>query len=103
MNFCKAAVCEFAKLIQAQIRKPAVAAQSFSPPPPATVAPAGKSVAEQDACEMNIEQIMKVLPHRYPFLMVDRIAKIDGNRILGIKSVTVNEPFAKADTLTQCA
>lgn len=88
-----AANCEFAKLIQAQIRKPAVAAQSFAPPPadPAT-APA-TSVAEEDGCEMNIQQIMKALPHRYPFLMVDRVAKIEGNRIVGVKSVTVNEPF----------
>jgi len=88
-----AANCEFAKLIQAQIRKPAVAAQSFAPPPVSPAEPAGKAVAEEDGCEMNIEQIMKVLPHRYPFLMVDRIAKIDGNRILGVKSVSVNEPF----------
>jgi len=88
-----AANCEFAKLIQAQIRKPAVAAQTFSPPPPAAPVPAGKSVAEEDGCEMNIEQIMKALPHRYPFLMVDRIAKIDGNRIIGVKSVSMNEPF----------
>lgn len=87
-----AANCEFAKLIQAQIRKPAVAAQSFAPPPVA-VDPAGKAMAEEDACEMNIEQIMKVLPHRYPFIMVDRIAKIDGNRIVGVKNVTMNEPF----------
>jgi len=88
-----AANCEFAKLIQAQIRKPAVVAQTFSPPPPAAPVPAGKSVAEEDGCEMNIEQIMKALPHRYPFLMVDRIAKIDGNRIIGVKSVSMNEPF----------
>jgi UDP-3-O-[3-hydroxymyristoyl] N-acetylglucosamine deacetylase/3-hydroxyacyl-[acyl-carrier-protein] dehydratase len=36
---------------------------------------------------------MRVLPHRYPFLMVDRIAKIEGNRIVGVKSVTINEPY----------
>lgn len=87
-----AANCEFAKLVQAQIRRPAVAAQSFAPPPLATD-PAAKAVAEEDACEMNVEQIMKALPHRYPFLMVDRIAKIEGNRVVGVKSVSMNEPF----------
>lgn len=43
---------------------------------------------------MNIEEIMQVLPHRYPFLMVDRIEECDGqSRIVAIKNVTVNEPF----------
>jgi len=41
-----------------------------------------------------IEDIMKVLPHRYPFLLVDRIIEIEENkRIVGIKNVTINEPF----------
>jgi UDP-3-O-[3-hydroxymyristoyl] N-acetylglucosamine deacetylase/3-hydroxyacyl-[acyl-carrier-protein] dehydratase len=43
---------------------------------------------------MEIEEIMKVLPHRYPFLLVDRILEVDaGKRIVGIKNVTINEPF----------
>jgi UDP-3-O-[3-hydroxymyristoyl] N-acetylglucosamine deacetylase / 3-hydroxyacyl-[acyl-carrier-protein] dehydratase len=43
---------------------------------------------------LGIEEIMKVLPHRYPFLLVDRIVEIDaGKRIVGIKNVTINEPF----------
>jgi len=47
----------------------------------------GKAVYE-------IEEIMKVLPHRYPFLLVDRILEIEENkRIVGIKNVTINEPF----------
>src|SRR6185503_18610983 len=46
-----------------------------------------------DAPLMNIEDILKVLPHRYPFLMVDRIIKIEGNRIVGVKNVTVNEYY----------
>jgi UDP-3-O-[3-hydroxymyristoyl] N-acetylglucosamine deacetylase/3-hydroxyacyl-[acyl-carrier-protein] dehydratase len=36
---------------------------------------------------------MKLLPHRHPFLMVDRIIKIEGNRIVGLKNVSINEPF----------
>jgi UDP-3-O-[3-hydroxymyristoyl] N-acetylglucosamine deacetylase/3-hydroxyacyl-[acyl-carrier-protein] dehydratase len=42
----------------------------------------------------GIEEIMKVLPHRYPFLLVDRILEIEPNkRIVGLKNVTINEPF----------
>lgn len=43
---------------------------------------------------MTIEEIMKLLPHRYPFLLVDRIAECDDqDHIVGIKNVTMNEPF----------
>jgi UDP-3-O-[3-hydroxymyristoyl] N-acetylglucosamine deacetylase/3-hydroxyacyl-[acyl-carrier-protein] dehydratase len=47
-----------------------------------------------EARVIEIEGIMKILPHRYPFLLVDRILEIeDQKRIVGIKNVTVNEPF----------
>ncbi|MGD0586633.1 MAG: 3-hydroxyacyl-ACP dehydratase FabZ [Oryzomonas sp.] len=43
---------------------------------------------------LDINEIMKILPHRYPFLLVDRIEEVEtGKRIVGIKNVTVNEPF----------
>jgi UDP-3-O-[3-hydroxymyristoyl] N-acetylglucosamine deacetylase/3-hydroxyacyl-[acyl-carrier-protein] dehydratase len=84
--------CELAKLIQAQIRKPAVAAQTFSPPP-ADTTPTTPPAREEDGCAMTVEQVMKMIPHRYPFLMIDRVAKIDGDRILAVKNVSVNEPF----------
>lgn len=43
---------------------------------------------------MDISRIMDYLPHRYPFLLVDRIIEIEGReRIVGIKNVTINEPF----------
>jgi len=43
---------------------------------------------------MGIEQILNVLPHRYPMLLVDRIVEVVGHeRIVGIKNVTFNEPF----------
>jgi len=43
---------------------------------------------------LDINEIMKNLPHRYPFLLVDRIESIElGKRIVGIKNVTINEPF----------
>ncbi|MGH2404571.1 MAG: 3-hydroxyacyl-ACP dehydratase FabZ [bacterium] len=42
----------------------------------------------------DIEQIKRTLPHRYPFLLVDRIVAIDrGRAITGVKNVTMNEPF----------
>lgn len=43
--------------------------------------------------ELGIEEIMKVLPHRYPFLLVDRIIERTAERVVGIKNVTINEPF----------
>ena len=43
--------------------------------------------------ELGIEDIMKVLPHRYPFLLVDRILELEPKRVVGIKNVTINEPF----------
>jgi len=42
---------------------------------------------------MNIEEIMSLIPHRSPFLLVDRIVHLDENKIVGIKNVTINEPF----------
>ena len=44
--------------------------------------------------ELNTKQIMTYLPHRFPFLLVDRItAFIKGEKIIGVKNVTINEPF----------
>jgi UDP-3-O-[3-hydroxymyristoyl] N-acetylglucosamine deacetylase/3-hydroxyacyl-[acyl-carrier-protein] dehydratase len=43
--------------------------------------------------ELGIEEIMQVLPHRYPFLLVDRIIERSAERVVGIKNVTINEPF----------
>jgi beta-hydroxyacyl-ACP dehydratase FabZ len=43
---------------------------------------------------ISIDEILQVLPHRYPFLLVDRILEIeDGKRAVGLKNVTINEPF----------
>jgi len=43
---------------------------------------------------MDIHQILKKLPHRYPFLLVDRVLEIEeGVRIKALKNVTINEPF----------
>ncbi len=43
--------------------------------------------------KVDILDIMKRLPHRYPFLLVDRIVDLQPNRVVGLKNVTYNEPF----------
>jgi beta-hydroxyacyl-ACP dehydratase FabZ len=42
---------------------------------------------------MDIAQIMAILPHRYPFLLVDRVLEMTETSIVGLKNVTINEPF----------
>jgi 3-hydroxyacyl-[acyl-carrier-protein] dehydratase len=42
---------------------------------------------------MDVDEIKKLLPHRYPFLFVDRITQLDATRVEGCKNVTINEPF----------
>src|SRR2546423_5026920 len=90
-----AANCELVRRILVQMRKPLVAAQTFAPPPVTRAAPAVSGSEEtlpQDGA-MDIHAVMRVLPHRYPFLMVDRVTKIEGNHILAVKTVTINEPY----------
>jgi UDP-3-O-[3-hydroxymyristoyl] N-acetylglucosamine deacetylase/3-hydroxyacyl-[acyl-carrier-protein] dehydratase len=70
------------------MNKPLRAAQTFAPPP-AKNPP--EHLPSADGA-MAIEEVMKMLPHRYPFLLVDRILKIEGNKIIGVKNVTMNEP-----------
>src|SRR6202167_1208418 len=56
---------------------------------------------EEDPCAilancmpvMDIQQIWDILPHRYPMLLVDRIEELEELRVVGIKNVTINEPF----------
>ncbi len=42
---------------------------------------------------LDINEIKDILPHRYPFLLIDRIIHLDGKMVAGIKNVTINEPF----------
>lgn len=79
---------ELVRKISEQINRPMRAAQSFAPPPQAP----SETAAAPDRV-IGIEELMKLLPHRYPFLMVDRILKIEGNKIVGQKNVTINEPY----------
>jgi len=85
-----AANCELVRRIAAQMRKP----QTFGPPPRGgREAQAILGPGMELPAQLDTEAVMRVLPHRFPFLMVDRIAKIDGNHIVGVKGVTVNEPY----------
>jgi beta-hydroxyacyl-ACP dehydratase FabZ len=42
---------------------------------------------------LDVNDIRRILPHRYPFLLVDRIIELEAERVVGIKNVTANEPF----------
>jgi UDP-3-O-[3-hydroxymyristoyl] N-acetylglucosamine deacetylase / 3-hydroxyacyl-[acyl-carrier-protein] dehydratase len=59
----------------------------------------GQELSEQQlhelatASSLNIEQVMQILPHRYPFLMVDKIVSFEETKIRAIKNVTINEPY----------
>ena len=44
--------------------------------------------------ELRIAEILKILPHRYPFLLIDRILEVEGDkRLVALKNVSINEPF----------
>lgn len=90
--------CELARLLEQQMRKPLTAVQTFLPPPQAdktATAPGPQAPQDwvKDGATLDVMQIMNIVPHRYPFLMVDRIVKIEGNKVTGLKNVTVNEPY----------
>ena len=42
---------------------------------------------------LDVAKILEILPHRYPFVMVDRVTMIEGNRIIAVKNVSMNEPY----------
>jgi len=90
-----AANCELVRRIATQMRKPIVATKAFTPPPtPPRAAAAGPAEGEeQKDGAMDIRRIMEILPHRPPFLMVDRVTQIEGDHIVGLKNVTVNEAY----------
>ena len=93
-----AANCEFVRQIVAQMTKPLRAAQTFGPPP---VPPSKKDDEKKDILleqmaqggVLDAEQVMQILPHRYPFLMVDGVLKMEGNKITAFKNITNNEPY----------
>ncbi len=42
---------------------------------------------------LDVVAIQKLLPHRFPFLLLDRVTELDDEKVVGIKNVTINEPF----------
>ncbi len=49
---------------------------------------------EEDRVNIGVNEIMEMIPHRYPFLLVDKVIELkDGESVIGVKNVTVNEPF----------
>jgi UDP-3-O-[3-hydroxymyristoyl] N-acetylglucosamine deacetylase/3-hydroxyacyl-[acyl-carrier-protein] dehydratase len=84
--------CELARKLTALERNPLGGARPFAPPP-AEAAGGGEGKIEPDPTAMDIQELLRVLPHRYPFLMVDRVTRIEGNTITALKNVTFNEPY----------
>jgi len=48
---------------------------------------------QREPVQLDIDAIMEIMPHRYPLLLVDRILSLEDDRVVGIKNVTINEPF----------
>ena len=104
---------ELAKAIVAQMQKPMEQARTFSPPPapatekssdkPAERRPANAATVTttpepaegsvRDGATLDVNEVMRLLPHRPPFLMVDRVLKIEGNKITALKQVSIGEPY----------
>jgi len=83
--------CELARQIRFQMQRPLQAAQSFGPPP--TVDSNRVDSIVHDGAELDVTQVMKILPHRHPFLMVDRVKEIKGNNITAIKNISGSEHY----------
>ena len=90
--------CELARLLAAQMRRPLLVAQAFAPPPVPQIdgtrhggLPPGVTLNDGDT--LDTIQIMKILPHRYPFLMLDKVTRVQGNRITALKNITMNELY----------
>lgn len=91
--------CELARRVVEQMRRPEAVRAAFGPPPsPAATGKGGDgatsavSAAGADGAG-DIDYLMRLLPHRYPFLMVDRVLRVEGNRITALKNVSINEPY----------
>jgi UDP-3-O-[3-hydroxymyristoyl] N-acetylglucosamine deacetylase/3-hydroxyacyl-[acyl-carrier-protein] dehydratase len=88
--------CEMARRIAEQMRRSEAAVHAFAPPPAARTngsPPASADPVEGETLDLNVDYVMRLLPHRYPFLMVDRVLRVEGNRITALKNVTINEPY----------
>jgi len=90
--------CELAHELAEHMKKNSARTQTFSPPPEKAAAKPSKPSAPaheipMDGTIIDTPQIMKILPHRYPFLMIDKVIKMDETHITCIKNVSINEPY----------
>jgi len=88
--------CELTRLIHGQMRKPLQVMQAFTPPAEKKAPEAGEQAILDSISEggrLDITQVLKILPHRPPFLMVDKVVKVDGNKITAIKNISINDPW----------
>ena len=69
--------------------------ESLNPKPKtAPASEAAPRVVKPDATSLNIRQILRHIPHRYPFVMIDRVVEFIGDdALVAVKNVTINEPF----------
>lgn len=102
--------CELARRLVEQLRRKEASRHAFAPPPQ----PVRSRVSEVKGVRTekanggeapgletlalgpgsgDIDYILRLLPHRYPFLMVDRVLRVEGNRIVALKNVSINEPY----------
>ena len=90
--------CQLAQELREHMNKNSARTQTFSPPPEKAAAKPTKASAPaheipMDGTIIDTTQIMKILPHRYPFLMIDKVIKMDETHITCVKNVSINEPY----------
>jgi UDP-3-O-[3-hydroxymyristoyl] N-acetylglucosamine deacetylase/3-hydroxyacyl-[acyl-carrier-protein] dehydratase len=79
-----------------QILKRRMAGESGNNSSPHVGRPSAGAISQEQASKtvLDVSQILDTIPHRYPFLLVDRVVEMeDGKRVVGIKNVTISEPF----------
>lgn len=84
--------CEMARRILRQASCDERAMAVFLPPPNQEM-PARRNLTVENGKGLDIDDLYQILPHRYPFLMIDRILDIQPTRAIAQKNVTINEPY----------
>lgn len=84
--------CELDRRIMKQLVAEQRAINVFLPPSDSTKSTTPKVVRVEDGKGLDINDLFQILPHRYPFLMIDKVIDVQPNKIIAIKNVTVNEP-----------
>ncbi len=84
--------CEMARRILRQSSSDERAMAVFLPPPNQEM-PVKRNLTVEDGKGLDIDDLYQILPHRYPFLMIDRILDVQPTRAIAQKNVTINEPY----------